>query len=449
MSVISDLWSAYQKLGRDDVSAWVKVEGFAGSICQIFGLPVKNIMRDVRSAFQAYNTIVHGEDTTATGIKYAVKEAITGKSTSNVDQLYEARLAGDDAHTARVEGRYDDEDSADAAVRQAIKNRYLDGELTSSEAYEQLLLHANATSTDINWMIDKWNYIRETGSDDGYSKFNKFYEAVETGKDLKATIKMYTDSDVERSTLSSQLTNHFNPEYIEMTTAQRANIKGYIINAKMALGYTEDEARDMFVEWDIEAKYGEPYDDIVRGFKDGTVDETTMRNVLADKGYNKSDIEDKISDWMVNRTYGYDYSKLDDAYRAGNLSREDFRQAMIDNGTFPEKADQAIVTYDWMRDNAQYGLEYSDAYKYAHPIQNYGYSLDDVGLSPDTYLEYKELKKECKGVDADKDGKADDGTKRDSIFAMIDSLPISNDQKDALAAIDYGMKSIKKNAPWH
>ena len=47
------------------------------------------------------------------------------------------------------------------------------------------------------------------------------------------------------------------------------------------------------------------------------------------------------------------------------------------------------------------------------------------------------------------DGKTDDGTKRDAIFRMIDSLPISSEAKDGLALIDYGMKSIRKNAPWH
>lgn len=52
---ISDLWNAIQKLKRDDVSTYRKVEDFAGSICQIFGLPVKNIMRDVRSAYQAWD----------------------------------------------------------------------------------------------------------------------------------------------------------------------------------------------------------------------------------------------------------------------------------------------------------------------------------------------------------------------------------------------------------
>ena len=41
MAVISDLWSAIKNLSNDKVSAYRKVEGFAGSVAQIFGLPVK------------------------------------------------------------------------------------------------------------------------------------------------------------------------------------------------------------------------------------------------------------------------------------------------------------------------------------------------------------------------------------------------------------------------
>ena len=299
------------------------------------------------------------------------------------------------------------------------------------------------------WLMDGWKYKKENGSDDGYSKYSAFYEAVQTGKNLKAVIKTYTDNGVKMSSLSSQITSHFKDEYVQMSVAERAGIKGYLLNAYEQCGVSRETAEKKLADWDFEAKHGSSYDEIVADYKEGSVSEDTMRSILADKGYSKSDIEDKISDWNVYKIYGYEYSKLDDAYRAGELSREEFRQAMIDNGTFPAKADQAIITYDWMRDNAQYGLEYSDAGKYAHPIENYGYSLSDVGLDPEIYLEYKELKKGCKGVDADNDGTADSGTLRAAKFEMIDSLPITNDQKDALAAIDYSMKSVRRYAPWH
>ena len=448
MAVISDLWNAWKQLENDDVSAWRKVEGFVGSICQIFGLPVKNIMRDVRSVFQAYDTIVHGEKNTTKGTAIAIVEGITGKKPSNPEQLYKARATGDEAHAARVEGRYDDEKSANAAVRKAITDRYMDDKLSLSEATMQLTQYAGMKPDEAYWLMDGWKHKKETGSDD-YGKYNDFYEAVQTGKDLKAVIKEYTDNGVKQSTLSSQITSHFKDEYVAMSAAERANIKGYLLNAYEQCGVSRKNAEERLREWDFEAKHGASYEEIVAEYKKGSISEDTMRNILADKGYSKSDIEDKISDWNVYKTYGYEYSKLDDAYRAGEISREDFRQAMIDNGTFPAKADQAIIIYDWMRDNAQYGLEYSDAGKYAHPIENYGYSLEDVGLDPSIYLEYKELKKGCKGVDADNDGTADSGTLRAAKFEMIDSLPINNDQKDALAAIDYGMKSIRRYAPWH
>ena len=52
MAIISDLWKAWESLGSDKISGYRKVENFAGSIAQIFGLPLKNIMRDLRAIYQ-------------------------------------------------------------------------------------------------------------------------------------------------------------------------------------------------------------------------------------------------------------------------------------------------------------------------------------------------------------------------------------------------------------
>ena len=121
MAVVSDLWSAWQKLSSDNVSVYRKVEGFAGSIAQLFGLPVKNIMRDVRGIYQTIMSFVSGPQTTAAGIGNAVKGAITGKDVSNQQQLYEAYLSGDKAQIARVESRYKDQSSINSAIRKALR----------------------------------------------------------------------------------------------------------------------------------------------------------------------------------------------------------------------------------------------------------------------------------------------------------------------------------------
>ena len=128
MAIISDLVNAWRKLGSDNLSVYRKVEGFAGSIAQIFGLPVKNIMRDMRAFWQTVIQPVidkakgiEREKTTAAGIGYAIKGAITGKDVSNQNQLYEAYMSGDKAQIARVEGRYKDQSSINSAIRKALR----------------------------------------------------------------------------------------------------------------------------------------------------------------------------------------------------------------------------------------------------------------------------------------------------------------------------------------
>ena len=121
MAVVSDLWNAWQNLSKDNVSTYRKVEGFAGSIAQIFGLPVKNIMRDARGIYQTVMSFVNGQQTTMAGIGYAVKGAITGKTASDQQQLYDAMISGDKTQIARVKSRFKDESAVTSAIRKALR----------------------------------------------------------------------------------------------------------------------------------------------------------------------------------------------------------------------------------------------------------------------------------------------------------------------------------------
>ena len=284
MAVISDLWNAYKQLEKDNVSAWRKVEGFAGSICQIFGLPVKNIMRDLRSVYQAYNTIVHGEDNTIRGTAYAIVEGITGEKPSNAEQLYNSRITGDKKHAARVEGRYDDEQSANAAVRKAITDRYMDGKLTLAQATMQLAQYAGMKVDEAYWLMDGWRYKKETGSDDGYSKYNDFYEAVQTGENLNAVIQKYTDNGVKKSTLSDQISTHFKPEYIEMSESERESFRENLLDAMEACGTSREDAEEKIEDWDFEAEHGFSYDDRKTAYLNGEITDAELRTVLIEYG---------------------------------------------------------------------------------------------------------------------------------------------------------------------
>lgn len=99
MAVISALWNAYQNLSKESISPYKKVENFAGSIANLFGLPLKNIMRDARACYNIVNSFINGNETTTKGIKRSIVEEITGDDANKQmkNELIDAMESGDSA----------------------------------------------------------------------------------------------------------------------------------------------------------------------------------------------------------------------------------------------------------------------------------------------------------------------------------------------------------------
>lgn len=99
MAVVSALWNAYQNLSKESISPYKKVENFAGSIANLFGLPLKNIMRDARACYNIVNSFINGNETTAKGIKRSIIEEITGDDANKQmkNELIDAMESGDSA----------------------------------------------------------------------------------------------------------------------------------------------------------------------------------------------------------------------------------------------------------------------------------------------------------------------------------------------------------------
>ena len=126
------------------------------------------------------------------------------------------------------------------------------------------------------------------------------------------------------------------------------------------------------------------------------------------------------------------------------------RNALIEFGGMTEiEADNNIRAYEWMKKNPQYDLSVSDVLSYTKPIEDLGYSVEDYGIAPDVYVEYKDKASKCKGVDANGDGRADTNTVKNQKMEVIDALPLSNEQKDALYYLNGWAKSKIRYAPWH
>jgi hypothetical protein len=101
------------------------------SICDMFGLPVGNILRDVKSI--VINDNVPMSQTSSSGIGYAFKEGALSTlpkfvqkiigTDSKQGKLYDAIVNGDTAYIERLKSGYKDDKAYETAVRKALREK--------------------------------------------------------------------------------------------------------------------------------------------------------------------------------------------------------------------------------------------------------------------------------------------------------------------------------------
>jgi hypothetical protein len=119
MALFSDLKNAVDAFDSDSKTDYEKWSGLIGAISAFFGLPVKNVERDIRGAINTF--FGDTENTTAAGLLNAMEEGWTGESKSNGQQLYEVMLNGDKDQVKRVEGRFKDKVAIRTALSKALR----------------------------------------------------------------------------------------------------------------------------------------------------------------------------------------------------------------------------------------------------------------------------------------------------------------------------------------
>ena len=173
------------------------------------------------------------------------------KEIANGDHASADTAKADIIATAQKNGKTKEEaeESFVSSAKSELGDLYVSGNISSQRLTEALQVYFGMDEDEVYWQIDKWDYAKETGSSDGYRKYNDFYTAVQTGKDIKAVIKEYTDNGVETKTLASEITSHFKPLYKEMSNSERAGIKGYLLNAYALLGYDRNKKSKDIDKW--------------------------------------------------------------------------------------------------------------------------------------------------------------------------------------------------------
>ena len=360
MAVITDLFNAWKKLSSDNLSVYRKVEGFGGAIASIFGLPLKNIMRDVRGIYNTVKSAVAGPDTTGRGVLDAARESLPkwmgGGERSNADQLYAAMLSGDTGHVERLKARFKDDRAFTYAVRDGLVNN--DKRITAAA-------EARAAGNQTEYM----RLAREIVNEGHFSQD----DVVRAVNYVLNSLTKKESEPAEATKPDTFKIDEYLSEALSGDQAEAELVKREIIAGHVADGKTEDEALKSF--------------------------NNSFKNTAVKGAFTDGDITMDVAISMLQQYGGVESA---DAY--------------------------ADVQY-W-----QFKKEHPDIYVADGWFDSYYMDAEGSGISIDVYMQYRNAKK---GVE----GKA-------NIMRVIDSMPLSSAQKDALYFGEGWASSTLHEAPW-
>jgi hypothetical protein len=116
-------------------------------------------------------------------------------------------------------------------------------------------------------------------------------------------------------------------------------------------------------------------------------------------------------------------------------------------GNTEEEALNKIQYWNFKKQYTDSALDESQVTKYYETIDKLDKSISSV-LSVSEYEEALDKLAEATGVDLNGDGKTDKDTLKKDIVSIIDSMPFTKEQKDALYYIKYPKGNIRKDTPW-
>lgn len=465
MAVVSDLWKAWKQLGSQNLTPWRKVEGFAGSLCQIFGLPVKNIMRDVRGCYQMFESITGPEKNTLAGAKYAIKEGV-GEKTSIWEQMYDAYAARDQEHLDRVEDRYirnsdaPNERRAEKELQSGFQNymkkQFLDEKVTEQEVRDILHGYLEMDLKDVDAALNQWkgeletgktesdmedDYLRKDISGEAYIEYLRTYSGKSQEQAEKAELKLRCERD-EGIAYSEIKELYMNGDL----SGDRASILMETYDEETS----EADAKERILEWDFESAYGIAYSDRKRAFLDGEISQKDLLTGLQKYGgYDKEDAEEYVEKLVFEDKYGFAYSEKKSAYLNGEVSRSVLKNILIKEMEYSEEnAELTMQAYDWQKVHPESKYDTTSIKSYLKPLSGLDYSAKECGIPVDTYVKGKKHIGNIKS-DKDKNGKGIPYSRINKAFPYIDNLPLTSEQKTAFAvACGWSLKTVKKNKLW-
>lgn len=434
LALVSDLIAAGQKAvdaltdeeKREEMSAedyFVLAEDLLGAVGNMAGVPIQNIWRDVESYLRAWKDATDGIE--AVEMKESFLRGFTGEEETKLEGIYDALISGDTARQEALRATYKSESSYESAVRKALR-------LHDPRIKEM----ADARYEYDYERLEELSYEIEAEGNFDMATIRAAYEAERKAQGKERGIILEEDSAEERKDEYTVIS--MDEYYAAIRKGDQDSIKtAYkaLIDEKQKEYYLLREAKSS-VESSVVSKAKAEY-------MDNDISKSAAKSIMMKYGGKSDDEADtEIKKWEFQIKYHYAWGSRDRCYRSGTISRSELEKAVRNiEGATAEEAKEYVDFLELEMRNQDVDITASEASSYFEHAKPYGISVD-------VYLDYKN---KTKGIQNDKDayGEAIPYTAVQKIMKVINSLPLSPSQKDALATSQgWAEKTIREYKLW-
>lgn len=357
----------------------------ATAVANLFGLPFDNIVRDIRALFNTFGNTVPIKDTNGETIRDSVLSALQDQIPV-WNWLKDAESTSDKLYDAIRDGN---------AEYFARLTRGYEKDSQTNSAIQRALKEnedriTEAAKARMEGRINDYKaLVRQMVSEYGLAHAGETTVQDNIIKAIIATINELEDSTPSESAYKPTKQLKMDDYVTAMSNGREkdANTARETIIKEMVDydGKTQDKAEESFVSSAVSAARSR--------YEDGEISEQTALRIIMDaKDCSKSDAQYTMTMWELQR-----------------------KNPDVSSGRIEK----------WYND------------------------VKSSGISLAVYNDYAVRAAECNGVDSNGDGKIDAYSAKNQKLAVIDSLPISNEQKDFLYRLEGWAESKLYQAPWH
>ncbi len=171
----------------------------------------------------------------------------------------------------------------------------------------------------------------------------------------------------------------------------------------------------------MELEAGFTYSELREQYVDGNISEKEAISYMQKYGgKTKEEAQDQMEDWTKNRFFD------------GDITADKAAKVLTNHcGWDSADAENKVRYWDFKRSHPD--LYVDDAW-----MEEYDIEIRESGIALETFVEYRN---KVKGITGE--------GKKDRRMAVIDSLPITDEQKDAIYFAEGWAESTLWQAPWH